>query len=248
MVVDRQLTVLGVRAEYAVDGREAFELWQRKHYDLVLTDCHMPNMDGFGLTRAIRGAERGTGRHVPIVALTANAMVGEAERCLNAGMDDYLAKPVTLAQIEEMLRRWTEASPSRDGAAPLRAACRTDEGQGEYRIPRRLAGVDVEDGVHRVMGNEVLFRDLLIDFAREYENVVEHIERNLGDGNLVEARSLAHGLKGLAANLSGTELQRCAGQVEAALKQGVGVSPAQMSALREAHQEFLGAARSLSAE
>lgn len=106
MLVRRQLTLLGYQAEYAEDGDIALDLWRRKPYGLVLTDCHMPNMDGFELTRKIRGAEAASNAHVPIIALTANALVGEAERCLGTGMDDYLAKPATLSDMGRVLGRW----------------------------------------------------------------------------------------------------------------------------------------------
>lgn len=108
-VIDRQLTGLGYRADYAVNGREAFELWQGNSYDLVLTDCHMPVVDGFELTRLVRDAEAeaGNGR-IPIIALTANALAGEAERCIGAGMDDFLAKPVTVRQMGEKLAHWLD--------------------------------------------------------------------------------------------------------------------------------------------
>jgi signal transduction histidine kinase/CheY-like chemotaxis protein len=108
MLVRRQLTLLGYQAEYAEDGEIAYDLWREKPYGLVLTDCHMPNIDGFELTRKIRMTEAETGAHVPIVALTANALVGEAERCLGTGMDDYLAKPATLSAMGRVLGRWLD--------------------------------------------------------------------------------------------------------------------------------------------
>ena len=120
MLVRRQLTLLGYQAEYAEDGDIAFGLWREKPYGLVLTDCHMPNLDGFELTRKIRGTEAGSNAHVPIVALTANALVGEAERCLGTGMDDYLAKPATLSDMARVLGRWLRRSdekPRTPGAA-----------------------------------------------------------------------------------------------------------------------------------
>ena len=139
LVVNRQLAALGCQADYAVDGRDAFALWQANTYDLLLSDCHMPNVDGFALTRLIREAESGGGRHTPIVALTANALVGESERCLAAGMDDYLAKPVTLKQMGAMLRRWLgaaepvdeEGPPVADAGTPAIDATRIEEFFGD---------------------------------------------------------------------------------------------------------------------
>ncbi|ARJ67324.1 hypothetical protein WV31_17460 [Magnetospirillum sp. ME-1] len=102
-VIRRQLQLLGFAAEVFPDGAAALAAWRARPYCLVLTDCHMPIMDGFQLTAAIRAEERADGRHTPILALTANALAGEAERCLKAGMDSYLSKPVELPHLRQAL-------------------------------------------------------------------------------------------------------------------------------------------------
>ena len=104
-VIRRQLHLLGFTAEIFPDGAAALSAWRARPYSLVLTDCHMPIMDGFQLTAAIRAEEKAEGRHTPILALTANALAGEAERCLRAGMDSYLSKPVELPHLREALAR-----------------------------------------------------------------------------------------------------------------------------------------------
>ena len=107
-VLTGQLEILGVSVDTAADGIEGLTMWRSQTYALILTDIHMPDMDGFELTRQIR-AEEATdrcGRHTPIVALTANALKGEAEKCLAAGMDDYLTKPLTLDRLRASLERW----------------------------------------------------------------------------------------------------------------------------------------------
>jgi two-component system, sensor histidine kinase and response regulator len=110
IVVMRMLEKAGHHADLAANGREAVETLARGAYDLVLMDCQMPEMDGFAASRAIRADEAGTGRHVPIVALTANATQGDREQCLAAGMDDYLAKPITQAALMAALARWGRAA------------------------------------------------------------------------------------------------------------------------------------------
>jgi signal transduction histidine kinase/ActR/RegA family two-component response regulator len=107
--VNRKVAVLmlkkqGHRVDVAVDGREAVEAASRQAYDVILMDCQMPELDGYEATREIRRLERPT-RHTPVVALTANAMKGDRERCLEAGMDDYLSKPVTMAELTKVLER-----------------------------------------------------------------------------------------------------------------------------------------------
>jgi signal transduction histidine kinase/DNA-binding response OmpR family regulator len=106
-VAVRMLEKAGHRVDLVSNGREAVAALDRKPYDLVLMDCLMPEMDGFEATRAIRAAEVGTGRHVPIMALTANATHRDREQCLAAGMDDYLAKPFTGPALAAALERWT---------------------------------------------------------------------------------------------------------------------------------------------
>ena len=106
-VVSRQLGLAGFAVETAEDGEQALALWRSGRYALVLTDVHMPRMDGYALTAAIREEEkRRTLTRTPVVALTANAVKGEAERCLGAGMDDFLTKPVSIAQLSNCIRRW----------------------------------------------------------------------------------------------------------------------------------------------
>ena len=111
-VLRQQLSLLGFTAHIAGDGREALELLQRGSYPLLLTDLHMPRMDGYELTTAIRNAEGGD-RRMAIVALTANAVKGEADHCRVLGMDDYMTKPVQLAALSAMLRRWMPSMESR---------------------------------------------------------------------------------------------------------------------------------------
>jgi CheY-like chemotaxis protein len=104
-VAVRTLEMLGCDAEVAENGALAVEAVQQSDYDIVLMDCQMPVLDGFGAAAQIREAEQGK-RRVPIIAMTANAMQGDRERCLAAGMDDYVPKPVTLAELDATLRRW----------------------------------------------------------------------------------------------------------------------------------------------
>ena len=110
-VLQQQLNLLGYTCEVAEDGAQALNMWRAgqaqvpQRYGLLLTDCHMPNLDGFGLTEAIRQAET-SGNRLPIVAITANAMQGEAQRCRERGMDDYVSKPLRMQDLAAVLEKW----------------------------------------------------------------------------------------------------------------------------------------------
>ena len=110
-VIGHQLQLLGYAVEIAEDGASALALWQQGKFSLLLTDLHMPVMDGYSLTEEIRRKEQATGTaaatsRLPIVALTANALRGEKERALKLGMDAYLTKPLKLDKLAEILDRW----------------------------------------------------------------------------------------------------------------------------------------------
>lgn len=114
-VIKRQLAMLGYACEVVNNGKEALEARSSRTYAVVLTDCHMPEMDGFELTGRIRMEEKTTGNHVPIIAITANALQGEAERCLAAGMDDYMSKPIAMKELRNKLKQWL---PKTDQSSP----------------------------------------------------------------------------------------------------------------------------------
>jgi CheY-like chemotaxis protein len=108
-VAVRMLARLGLGADVASDGREAVQSFGRQPYALVLMDCQMPELDGFQATARIRASE-GPGQRTPIIAMTASAMRGDRERCLAAGMDDYIAKPVRIDDLRMAVERWLPAT------------------------------------------------------------------------------------------------------------------------------------------
>jgi CheY-like chemotaxis protein len=113
MVALRAVRGLGYRAEVVSGGQAALEAWGRDSFDLILMDCQMPDMDGYEAAGEIRRREDGTGR-VPIVAMTANTMKGDEEKCRASGMDDYLPKPVRLKELARILERWLPVSRGTD--------------------------------------------------------------------------------------------------------------------------------------
>ena len=106
-VIARQLALLGMQADVVPNGQAAYEKWVAGDYAVILTDLHMPVWDGYRLTRAVRAEEQHSGKNaIPIIALTANALQGEKERCLEIGMSDYLTKPLEVHRLEQTLEYW----------------------------------------------------------------------------------------------------------------------------------------------
>ena len=141
MVLLKQLETLGFAATSAGGSLEAIELWNRGGVGMVITDCNMPEMDGYELARHIRDCEARHGhRHVPIVACTANAFAGDSERCLAAGMDDYMAKPVLLDALRAKMRRWlpTAAADPRESASALDPEVMRELSRGDADTAREL--------------------------------------------------------------------------------------------------------------
>jgi PAS domain S-box-containing protein len=233
LVVERQLAILGLAAETAVDGVEALLMWRKKPYGLVLTDCHMPNMDGYQLTGAIRAEEEKTGGRVPIVALTANALVGEAERCLEAGMDDYLAKPVTLDVMGETLARWLGkqdrgAVPASEGPQPEPAGpSDAPAAEPEPPIDEPAADPVAESPIDLVHLEQILgsaepeFVAAMLQLFRDsYQNLEGRMRDAIADRDAAELREASHAAKGASANACATRLRAALEQLELAAAAG----------------------------
>ncbi|MBX3702642.1 MAG: PAS domain S-box protein [Steroidobacteraceae bacterium] len=208
-VILRQLAVLGFAADLADDGREALDRWEQGHYSLVLTDLHMPRMDGYDLARAIRMAERGQAR-TPIIALTANALRGEAERCRAAGMDDYLSKPAPLKELQAVLDRWLptvgETHPQEHKMA---AAAAASSQPVEMGVLASLVGSDFV-AINRILG---VFRDTLPAVSTELRDACRS-----GDADAV--RNAAHRLKSSARSVGALRLGQVCAELERAARAG----------------------------
>jgi CheY-like chemotaxis protein len=111
-ILTQQFDELGYAVKIVTDGAQAVAAVDREPFAMVFMDCQMPNVDGFAATRLIRDAEKASGRHVPIIAMTANAFKEDREACLAVGMDDHLGKPVRLADLRRTIDRWSSAVPT----------------------------------------------------------------------------------------------------------------------------------------
>lgn len=217
-VASAMLQKLGCSVTIAGNGREAVERWRAEAYDLVLMDCQMPELDGFAATGEIRRRERDTGRHTIIIAMTANALEGDREKCLAAGMDDYLSKPVTRARLEEVLQRWLVPA-----ATPVVAETQVID-------PDRLAAATGDDAE--------LAREILAIFADGLPELLARIEAAARQDDFSRLAAVAHELKGSAGNVGALPLSQAATAVEAAAKQGRQDARA-MKRLAASGEEFL---------
>ena len=182
-VILHQLGLLGYAADVTGDGREALKRWESGDYALLLTDLHMPEMDGYDLSLTIRSGEAGK-RRIPIVALSANALKGEAERCRAAGMDDYLSKPARLADLKAMLEKWL----------PTAAEFRPDA--HDSPAPPALQGrVDVSMLKALVGDDPAVIREFLHDFRVGAVKTAAELKAACENGQAAQAGALAHKLK-----------------------------------------------------
>ena len=172
----------GHRVAVASNGRQALDLLEEERFDVVLMDVEMPEMDGFEATAAIREKEKQTGGHVPIIAMTAHAMKGDRERCLAAGMDGYVSKPMRAKELHEAIESVCPPStPAADEAAP------------EAKEP---SAIDLEDALDSVDGDRALLRKLADAFIDESVDLIDAIRDAISSGDADALRRSAHTLKG----------------------------------------------------
>ncbi len=205
MVAAELLRDAGLVVEIAENGRIALEMAQAKPYDIILMDMQMPEMDGLEATSAICALPELV--NLPIVAMTANAMQADRERCLEAGMVDFVSKPIEPEEFFKTLLRWIK--PRLNGVVPdLQPIA------GPSRLPEQILGLDRVAGMRRVLGKEERYIAMLQGFSLNQVNAVLDIRSALDRGDKKSAERLAHTLKGLAANLGAASLQRVAAAVE----------------------------------
>ncbi|MEK6676749.1 MAG: response regulator [Planctomycetota bacterium] len=209
----------GFLCDVVSNGKEAVEAVRAGVYNLVLMDCQMPEMDGFQATQAIRSFEQervlsgGPDERIPIIALTANAMQGDRERCLTAGMDDYLTKPLYPEQLIETIKRFLsgDASIAQTLAEPF--ADQLEKGSAK-EVPLAKPPFDMDSVVKRWGGDRTFVEKLIVKFQESAPKEVEQLSRHLGEGNVGEATRVAHGLKGGASYVGAEQFRKIAARIE----------------------------------
>jgi two-component system sensor histidine kinase/response regulator len=222
-----QLEDAEVFVDLAENGADAVRMIRDNDYDIVLMDMQMPVMDGIEATRILRADPRN--QKLPIIAMTANALVSDREMCLEAGMNDHIAKPIDPDQLFNVLlrwikrpdgdgadlREWTEASPTA-ASAPAQSA---DE-------PLNINGIDVKSALKRTGGNRKRYEALVRRFAQQQTGTVAEIRKALSVGDAATAERAAHSLKGAAGTLGAITLSEAAAKAETAIKTGQGIDTA----------------------
>ena len=262
LVASELLAGLGLAATMAGSGIEALDIARQQAFDLVLMDIQMPGLDGIETTHRLR--QLASFARTPVVALTAHAMLGDRQRFLDAGMDDYLAKPIEEAELLRVLRRWLGAGDTNgasgrgpgDGVAapgagngapdPLPIQAREAgpappaPGPAAASLPN-LPGIDVAAALARVNGKQALLWRLIADFRQRQGNAAQRIEALSASGDWNAVRELAHLVKGASATLGMTRIAAAAGALEAGA-QHAQAAPAALAELAAALAEVVGAA------
>ena len=208
-VAQHILNDAGIRVDIASNGAIALAKIEENTYDGVLMDCQMPVMDGYQATRKLRQDPRYS--DLPVIAMTANAMVGDKEKCLDAGMNDFIAKPIDVAQLFGTLARWIAP------AAPQEMTVLVAQPEAELPV---VAGLKMAEAMRRVGGNATLMRKLLDRFVETQFDAMQRIVAAIENNQLETAIREAHTLKGLAGNIGAGGLADSAARVEHLLSLG----------------------------
>ncbi|MBE0497882.1 MAG: response regulator [Campylobacterales bacterium] len=236
MVAQGMLEMIGLKADIANDGSEALESLkfglETVPYTLVLMDCQMPNMDGYEASTAIREGRAGeANKNIPIIAMTANAMSGDREKCLLSGMNDYVSKPINLNVLKTALLTWLLGQ---NPGQTLRDTVRVTP-------PKKSDTIwDRAEALGRMGGKESLLMKILDSFVGESEKMVGELTAAMDKGDLSAVCLHAHSLKGSAGNISAHKLQALAKEMEFAAKNGQNNECTQLlTPLKEALGELL---------
>jgi PAS domain S-box-containing protein len=199
---------------------------EKPEFDVVLMDLQMPEVDGLTATRMLRAEPRFN--ELPIIAMTAHALVEERERCLQAGMNDHVTKPIDPEVLFSTLARWTKPRQVASESARAKASTATD-----VPVPR-IEGIDIAGGLARVAGNKRLYRNLLEQFAAKQADADIQVEQALAKGDRESAERLAHTLKGVAGNIGIIAVQEAAAKVEKAIRESAASAQGYLSELKTA--------------
>lgn len=209
-VIKSQLDLLGYACDIAANGEEALVLWGKNHYSLLLTDLHMPVLDGYELTAAIRRQEKNGDKRLPILAFTANATKSERKACIDSGMNDYLPKPVPLENLQQKLARWTNQSTGTDVRATSdtdTAVMNTADAVLDVGVLEKLVGAD-----------KAIIQSFLHDYKASSQRSAAAIFKAYEGGEWQQVGRIAHALKSSSRSVGALALGEICAELENAGK------------------------------
>lgn len=210
-IAEELLKVAGMIVEVANNGVEAVAILENSLFDAVLMDIQMPEMDGYEATRQIR-IDNKLQPKIPIIAMTAHAMVGDREKCMNVGMNDYVSKPIEPDQLFAVLAKYISKIVPTDKKSNDK---KTEE------LPETLPGIDITSGLNRLLGNKKFFKQLLLIFKKDYADVANKVKKAFHENDIEQALKLLHSMKGVSGSVGAMDLHNISRELEAAVKKNV---------------------------
>ena len=204
LLLKQQLGLLGLQVEAAADGVGALALWREGDFDLVITDCHMPEMDGYALTAHIRASEIGSERRVPIIAWTANVLAEEEEHCRHAGMDDIMTKPTDLNELRQKLAYWLPQTKIVDPSVTVASS------QTEAPVVLDMNVITQFSSQHAQQA------ELLREFDKQNQIDLAHLKEMVLSSDAAAVKSAAHRVKGASRMMGATQLEQVSLAIETA--------------------------------
>jgi hemerythrin-like metal-binding protein len=239
----------GLSVQIANNGKEAIAMIEKTHFDAVLMDVQMPEMDGYEATQLIRQNPDYSG--LPIIAMTAHAMSGDKEKCLAAGMNDYITKPIEVERLFSSLKKWV-TPPLLEDKLDEEEMDDIDEMDFDTLFPEEelnvdldavfsneFPGIDITDGLNRLLGNRKLYYELLRDFRIEYRNIIEQINKHIEQGENKQLLHLIHSFKGVSANLAINDLSEISKTLETRIKNGEEIPTELLNTFEKAVAEIM---------
>jgi CheY-like chemotaxis protein len=223
------------------DGKQAVEILTQQDFDLVFMDIQMPQMDGYQATHLIR--QQPKTKNLPIIAMTAHAVKGDREKCLAAGMDDYISKPIKADVLSQLVTKYLgiikKSSPAAHNVTDKSGNNAIDE------VFPSVAGVDFQDGLKRLKNNQALYKKLLHLFVSKHADTVAEIRHALAENNPAEAKLKVHTIKGAAGNLGATRVAEQASKLEQCIETRNCVSETELALFAQTLTDFVAAIHAL---
>jgi two-component system sensor histidine kinase/response regulator len=214
LVAREILQQMGLRVSLAANGQQAVEMAEQTGFDAILMDIQMPGIDGYQATAQIRAGANQQAAQVPIIAMTAHALNGESQKAMQAGLNDYVSKPVDVAQLANVLLRWVNHPSMLDASMKIGLDPDLDF------LPDTLDSINMVEALERLGNNKKLYRRLLLLFHKDYAQVADAIHSALQENDIELAQRLSHTLKGLAGQLGADELRVAAKDLEHMIAEG----------------------------